>query len=72
MRRAPTASCWTPPSRNLRENVGLSALSLASIIVSFSLMVAMAIMIHSFRVSFDHWLDKLLPADLQIARAAWQ
>jgi putative ABC transport system permease protein len=34
--------------------------------VSFSLMVAMAIMIHSFRVSFDHWLGKLLPADLQL------
>jgi putative ABC transport system permease protein len=50
----------------LRENVGLSALSLASIIVSFSLMVAMAIMIHSFRVSFDHWLGKLLPADMQL------
>jgi len=50
----------------LRENVGLSALSLASIIVSFSLMVAMAIMIHSFRLSFDHWLGKLLPADLQL------
>jgi putative ABC transport system permease protein len=50
----------------LRENVSLSALSLASIIVSFSLMVAMAIMIHSFRVSFDHWLGKLLPADLQL------
>jgi putative ABC transport system permease protein len=50
----------------LRENVGLSALSLASIIVSFSLMVAMAIMIHSFRVSFDLWLGKLLPADLQL------
>jgi putative ABC transport system permease protein len=50
----------------LRENVGMSALSLASIIVSFSLMVAMAIMIYSFRVSFDHWLGKLLPADLQL------
>jgi putative ABC transport system permease protein len=50
----------------LRENVGSSALSLASIIVSFSLMVAMAIMIYSFRVSFDHWLGKLLPADLQL------
>jgi putative ABC transport system permease protein len=50
----------------LRENVGLSALSLASIIVSFSLMVAMAIMIYSFRVSFDHWLGKLLPADMQL------
>jgi len=50
----------------LRENVGLSTLSLASIIVSFSLMVAMAIMVYSFRVSFDQWLGKLLPADLQV------
>jgi putative ABC transport system permease protein len=50
----------------LRENVGLSTLSLASIIVSFSLMVAMAIMVYSFRVSFEHWLAKLLPADLQM------
>lgn len=50
----------------LKENVGLSALSLASIIVSFSLMVAMAIMVHSFRASFDRWLIKLLPADLQL------
>lgn len=50
----------------LRDNVGLSTLSLASIIVSFSLMVAMAIMVYSFRVSFDHWLEKLLPADLQL------
>ena len=50
----------------LRENVGLSTLSLASIIVSFSLMVAMAIMVYSFRVSFDHWLGKLLPADMQM------
>ena len=50
----------------LRENVGLSTLSVASIIVSFSLMVAMAIMVYSFRVSFDHWLGKLLPADMQL------
>jgi putative ABC transport system permease protein len=50
----------------LRDNVGLSTLSLASIIVSFSLMVAMAIMVYSFRVSFDHWLGKLLPADMQL------
>jgi putative ABC transport system permease protein len=50
----------------LRDSVGLSALSLASIIVSFSLMVAMAIMVYSFRISFEHWLGKLLPADLQM------
>jgi putative ABC transport system permease protein len=29
-------------------------------------MVAMAIMVYSFRVSFEHWLGKLLPADLQL------
>ncbi|MDP9065422.1 MAG: ABC transporter permease, partial [Pseudomonadota bacterium] len=57
---------WDVAVAQLRENVGISALSLASIIVSFSLMVAMAIMVYSFRVSFDHWLAKLLPADLQI------
>lgn len=50
----------------LRDSVALSTLSLASIIVSFSLMVAMAIMVYSFRVSFEHWLGKLLPADLQM------
>jgi len=26
----------------------------------------MAIMVYSFRESFDHWLGKLLPADLQL------
>jgi ABC-type lipoprotein release transport system permease subunit len=50
----------------LKDNIALSTLSLASIIVSFSLMVAMAIMVYSFRVSFEHWLVKLLPADVQI------
>ncbi len=57
---------WDAAIAQLRENVGMSTLSLASIIVSFSLMVAMAIMVYSFRVSFEHWLGKLLPADLQI------
>src|SRR5450631_1235753 len=69
------ALSWAPRTRRivldtavaqLRENVGLSTLSLASIIVSFSLMVAMAIMVYSFRVSFDQWLGKLLPADMQL------
>jgi putative ABC transport system permease protein len=57
---------WDAAIAQLRENVGLSTLSLASIIVSFSLMIAMAIMVYSFRVSFEHWLGKLLPADLQL------
>jgi putative ABC transport system permease protein len=50
----------------LQGSAGVASLSLASIIASFSLMVAMAIMVHSFRDSFEIWLVKLLPADLQL------
>jgi putative ABC transport system permease protein len=50
----------------LQGSAGVSSLSLASIVASFSLMVAMAIMVHSFRDSFETWLVKLLPADLQL------
>jgi putative ABC transport system permease protein len=50
----------------LQGSAGISTISLAAIIVSFSLMVAMAIMVHSFRNSFDLWLVKLLPADLSL------
>ena len=50
----------------LKGSVGLSTASLATIVVSFSLMVAMAVMVHSFRDSFENWLTKILPADLQL------
>ena len=45
---------------------GQAAVSLAAIVASFSLMVAMAIMVASFRVSLDAWLDQVLPADLYV------
>ena len=45
---------------------GQAAVSLAAIVASFSLMVAMAIMVASFRVSLDSWLDRVLPADLYL------
>ncbi len=50
----------------LRGAPGQAAVSLAAIVASFSLMVAMAIMVASFRVSFDGWLDRVLPADLYL------
>jgi len=50
----------------LRGSAGLAGVSLAAIIVSFSLMVAMAIMVFSFRESFDRWLDQVLPADVHL------
>src|SRR5205085_7376444 len=48
----------------LRGAPGQAAVSLAAIVASFSLMAAMAIMVASFRESVDHWLDRVLPADL--------
>ena len=71
LRIAPRANRLVPDTAlaQLRDNIALSTLSLASVIVSFSLMVAMAIMVYSFRVSFEDWLGKLLPADLQLREA---
>jgi putative ABC transport system permease protein len=43
-----------------------AALSVSAIVVSFSLMVAMAIMVTSFRTSLDEWTQKILPADLYV------
>jgi putative ABC transport system permease protein len=48
----------------LRGSAGQSAVSLATVIVSFSLMVAMAVMVYSFRDSFVRWLDEVVPADI--------
>ena len=48
----------------LRGAPGQAAVSLAAIVASFSLMAAMAIMVTSFRVSVDHWLESVLPAEL--------
>lgn len=50
----------------MRGSAGSATVSLAAVIVSFSLMVAMAIMVHSFRDSFELWLVKLLPADVSV------
>lgn len=50
----------------IRGSTGQLSVALAAVIVSFSLMVAMAVMVHSFRESFDRWLGDALPADLQL------
>ena len=54
----------------LRANPGRIAVSAAAMISSVSLMVAMAIMVTSFRQSFDHWLGVMLPADLYLRAGA--
>ena len=45
---------------------GQAGIALGGVLSSFSLMVAMAIMVTSFRVSLDDWLTRLLPADLYV------
>ena len=43
-----------------------AAIALGGVLASFSLMVAMAIMVASFRVSVDDWLQHLLSADIYV------
>ena len=53
-------------SAELRGAARRSTVSIAAVLVSFSLMVAMAIMVHSFRNSLDAWMQRILPADLYV------
>lgn len=48
---------------------GRATIGLAGIVASFSLMTAMAIMVSSFRVAVDDWLQRLLPAPLYLRAA---
>jgi putative ABC transport system permease protein len=50
----------------LRASSARAGLALATLVVSFSLAVAMAIMVTSFRDSFREWLTHVLPADLTL------
>lgn len=43
-----------------------ASIALSGVLVSFSLMVAMAIMVASFRLSVDTWLQQLLSADMYV------
>ena len=45
------------------------ALCVAVIVISFSLMVSMLIMVYSFRISLETWLERMLPADLLLRSA---
>jgi putative ABC transport system permease protein len=57
---------------HLRGTARYAVLSVAAILVSFALMVAMAIMVTSFRFSLDDWLQRLLPADLYLRAGSAQ
>jgi len=48
---------------------GQASIALGGVLASFSLMVAMGIMVSSFRVSVDDWMGHILPADLYVRTA---
>ncbi|MDB5748931.1 MAG: multidrug transporter substrate-binding protein, partial [Massilia sp.] len=49
---------------------GQASIALGGVLASFSLMVAMGIMVASFRISVDDWMRHILPADLYVRTAA--
>jgi putative ABC transport system permease protein len=57
---------WEIAISHLRGTARQATLSLSAIVVSFTLMVAMAIMVTSFRGSLDAWTERLLPADIYL------
>ena len=59
--RRPVA--WLAVTRQAQAPASV-AIALAGVVASFALTCAMVIMVSSFRLSVDDWLDKVLPADL--------
>lgn len=57
------ASAWLASQRLISAKSSTVA-ALAGVVASFALVSAMAIMVHSFRVSVADWLDAVLPADI--------
>lgn len=64
--RSPKNAVRTLVLARLSNASGLAAIALGGILASFSLMVAMAIMVMSFRLSVEDWLTHVLPADIYV------
>ena len=52
--------------RRLRGAPSQAAVALSGVVASVGLMIAMAVMVASFRGSVDAWLDHILPADIYL------
>ncbi len=61
-----TAVIWSNAIERLRATAKYATLSVAAILVSVALMMAMGIMVKSFRDSLDDWMQQLLPADVYL------
>jgi len=69
-RLPPSAAPWWLAATRLAATPRFAAIGAAGIVASFALMVAMATMVASFRVSVDDWLGRVLPADVYVRAAA--
>jgi len=63
------AAPWWLAATRLAATPRFAAIGAAGIVASFALMVAMATMVASFRVSVDQWLARVLPADMYVRAA---
>ncbi|TWI69338.1 putative ABC transport system permease protein [Pseudoduganella lurida] len=68
--RSATPAVPTLTLARLANASGQAGIALGGVLSSFSLMVAMAIMVASFRVSVDNWILQVLPADLYARTAS--
>jgi putative ABC transport system permease protein len=67
----PSGPAWRQIAvAQLRGTARRATVSIAAVLVSFSLMVAMAIMVFSFRMSLEAWMQRILPADLYVRAGA--
>ncbi len=62
----PALPSWRLAHARLLAEPAFAARSAAGVLAAGALIVAMAVMVGSFRVSFDRWLDDVLPADLYL------
>ena len=65
----PAAIPFSIAVAQLKATPRQSAISIAAIVTSVSLMVSMLIMVYSFRTSLEGWLERMLPADLYLRAA---
>ncbi len=66
-RLRPEGPAWRQVAvAQLRGTARRATVSIAAVLVSFSLMVAMAIMVFSFRMSLEAWMERILPADIYV------
>lgn len=64
-------SAWKRPAAwlaiaRLSDQPGGAAIALSGVVASFALVTAMGVMVHSFRISLDQWLETVLPADIYL------